>query len=115
MQPREQFLSDAGLKCRALLLGGSSVSISGVHMFRPGTGNRDALPHTGLGGRCLDPLSEAHLGAHLLDVIFTSVGVFKYFRVVIGSCSSLPVISTFALSFQVAPSLNVTRRFMLHR
>jgi hypothetical protein len=59
--------------------------------------------------------SEAYIGAHLLDVIVTSVGVFKYFRVVIGACSSLPVISTFALSFQVAPSLNVTRRFMLHR
>ena len=74
--------------------------------------------------RCRTPASEpdaltqaieAYIGPHLLDVIFTSVGVFKYFRVVIGTCSSLPVISTFALSFQVAPSLNVTRRFMLHR
>ena len=65
--------------------------------------------------RPIERSKDAYIGAHLLEVIFTSVGVFKYFRVVIGNCSSLPVISIFALSFQVAPSLNVTRRFKLHR
>ena len=58
---------------------------------------------------------RAYMGAHLLEVIFTSVGVFRYFRVVIGTCSSLPVMSALVLSFQVAPSEKVTRRFMLHR
>lgn len=61
------------------------------------------------------PQSGSYIGAHLLEVILTSVGVFKYFRVEIGTCSSFPVMSTFTLSFQVAPSLNVTSRFMLHR
>jgi len=58
---------------------------------------------------------RAYMGAHLLEVIFTSVGVFRYFRVAIGTCSSLPVMSALVLSFQVAPSEKVTRRFMLHR
>ena len=58
---------------------------------------------------------RAYIGAHLLEVIFTSVGVFRYFRVAIGTCSSLPVMSALVLSFQVAPSEKVTRRFMLHR
>ena len=52
--------------------------------------------------------------AQLLEVIFTSVGVFRYFRVAIGTCSSLPVMAVFTLSFQVAPSLKVTRRLKLH-
>jgi hypothetical protein len=56
-----------------------------------------------------------YIGAHLLELIFTFVGVFKYFRVAIGTCSSLPVMSALVLSFQVAPSEKVTRRFMLHR
>lgn len=52
--------------------------------------------------------------AQLLEVIFASVGVFRYFCVTIGSCSSLPVMAVFTLSFQVAPSLKVTRRLKLH-
>ena len=103
-------LSGTGLECRRLLPGGTSLSISRVHTFPPGTGQSCRAA-----ARQPRRPSEAYRVAHLLDVIFTSVGVFKYFRVVIGTCSSLPVISTFALSFQVAPSLNVTRRFMLHR
>ena len=87
---------------RGVVSGGSLRAERGMHTKVAGT--------PGMTGRW-----RAYIGAHLLEVIFTSVGVFRYFRVAIGTCSSLPVMSALVLSFQVAPSEKVTRRFMLHR
>jgi hypothetical protein len=58
--------------------------------------------------------ARAYIGTQLLEVIFTAETVFKYFRVAIGTCSSVPVISTFARSFHPPPSVNVSARLKLH-